>query len=285
MPQPPFDESIDAILRSSDGLDFPVHRAVLALASPFFKDLFSLPQPESEPKVPVIPVAESSLILQKLLGTWYPGTEAVVAFDGIEQLAEILELAMSKYEFRFVGPTMRRYLQDYLDTDAVAVYAIACRYHWEDLARKAARHSLKLSLPSILRLNATPQLRNISADLYRALLLYHHNCSVVASSFGTALVSSKSGWAWMTCNSCQCRVPPPPPRAWIFDYIDRAKAALKEAPGATVSDIVFLAPTLTKLASCNSICATSGVKDLANFISGEYLPKLNQALDNVSVSF
>ncbi|KAJ7023364.1 hypothetical protein C8F04DRAFT_1134572 [Mycena alexandri] len=304
MPQPPFDESLDAILRSSDGLDFPVHRAVLALASPFFKDLFSLPQPESEPKVPVIPVAESSLILQKLLGTWYPGAEAVVAFDGIEQLAEIVELAMSKYEFRFVGPIMRRYLQDYLDTDAVAVYAVACRYHWKDLARKAARHSLKLSLPSILRLNATPQLRNISADLYRALLLYHHKCSAVAGSFGTALVSSKSGWAWMACNSCRCWVEPKrvvtfiprtqtavasaspllpmvSPRAWIIDYIDRAKAALKEAPGATVSDIVFLAPTLTKLASCDSICATSGVKDLANFISGEYLPKLNQALDNV----
>ncbi|KAJ7750603.1 hypothetical protein B0H16DRAFT_1318583 [Mycena metata] len=54
MPQP-FDESTDAILRSSDDLDFPVHRAVLSLASPFFRDMFSIPQPESEPKIPVIP--------------------------------------------------------------------------------------------------------------------------------------------------------------------------------------------------------------------------------------
>ncbi|KAJ7744603.1 hypothetical protein B0H16DRAFT_1559583, partial [Mycena metata] len=204
MPQP-FDESTDAILRSSDDLDFPVHRAVLALASPFFRDMFSIPQPDSELKVPIIPVAESSLILEKLLGTWYPGMEAAVTFDRIDQLAEVLELAVLKYEFRVAGPIMRRYLHDYLDTDAVGVYAIACRYHWGDLARKAARHSLKLSLPCVLR-NATPQLRHIPANLYHALLRYHNACSSVSGSLGLLVLSSRT-WAWMICTNDSCSAP------------------------------------------------------------------------------
>ncbi|KAJ7023355.1 hypothetical protein C8F04DRAFT_1240206 [Mycena alexandri] len=73
MPRPPFDDSTaDTILQSSDGFDFHVHHAVIALASPFFKDLFSLPQPE--PKVPVIPVAESSSILERSSSSRYRNT-------------------------------------------------------------------------------------------------------------------------------------------------------------------------------------------------------------------
>ncbi|KAJ7750601.1 hypothetical protein B0H16DRAFT_1842729 [Mycena metata] len=203
--------------------------------------------------------------------------EAEVTFDGIDQLAEVLELAVLKYEFRVAGPIMRRYLHDYLDTDA------------GDLARKAARHSLKLSLPCVLG-NTTPQLRHIPANLYHALLRYHDACSSVSGSLGLLVLSSRT-WAWMICTNDSCSAPKtllnqtrnaPPPKAWIFDYMDRAKAALKETPGASVSDIVFLAPTITKLASCNScICATIGVRDLANFINHEYLPRLQQALDKV----
>ncbi|KAJ7750643.1 hypothetical protein B0H16DRAFT_1887792 [Mycena metata] len=295
MPRPPFDDSsrADTILQSSDGVDFHVSRLTLALASPFFSDLFSLPQPESEPKVPVIPVAESSSVLERLLGIWYPGVEPAVVIDGLEQLVEVLELAVSKYDIKFIAPNLQRHLENYLTSDPVAVYAIACRYRWADSAQMAARQLLKLPLPSILR-STSPHLRCISAELYQALLVYHIKCSEVAGSFGTALLCTNMQWAWMRCAGCAQGFQHPflsewpagvrLPRNWILDYMQRAHATLKEAPGASVSDPVFFAPTFTRLKlSCHSTCSTSGLEDFANFVLDEYLPKLNQAVDAISL--
>ena len=54
----------DAILRSSDGKEFRVHRLILGLTSPIFKDMFGLPQPTDFPsQIPSIDVSESSDIL------------------------------------------------------------------------------------------------------------------------------------------------------------------------------------------------------------------------------
>ncbi|KAF8273062.1 hypothetical protein EI94DRAFT_1564704 [Lactarius quietus] len=44
---PPFDDAdADIILRSSDQVDFHVYRVLLSKSSPFFKSIFSLPQPD-----------------------------------------------------------------------------------------------------------------------------------------------------------------------------------------------------------------------------------------------
>ncbi|KAJ7501149.1 hypothetical protein B0H11DRAFT_755389 [Mycena galericulata] len=95
---PPFDEvGTDIILRSSDGVDFHVYRVVLSLASPFFKQMFSLPQPESATPVPVIPVAEASGILDLVLRLWYPGANPAT-FTGLEQLAQVIEITVAKYD-------------------------------------------------------------------------------------------------------------------------------------------------------------------------------------------
>lgn len=40
----PFDDrNADVIFRSSDDIDFHVHKSILSFASPFFHDLFTLP--------------------------------------------------------------------------------------------------------------------------------------------------------------------------------------------------------------------------------------------------
>jgi hypothetical protein len=63
------------VLRSSDLVDFRVHKAVLAMASPFFKDLISLPQPsdtESVNGIPVVRLFEDSELLYSLVSMLYP---------------------------------------------------------------------------------------------------------------------------------------------------------------------------------------------------------------------
>jgi hypothetical protein len=75
-PLEPFDvPDPNFIIRSSDFVDFRVHKLVLAVASPFFKDLLSLPQPsdsESIDGLPVVQLSEDSELLNSLVSILYP---------------------------------------------------------------------------------------------------------------------------------------------------------------------------------------------------------------------
>jgi hypothetical protein len=75
-PLEPFGASdANLVIRSSDFVNFKVHKPVLAVASPFFEDLLSLPQPadsESVDGLPVVQVSEDSELLNTLVSMLYP---------------------------------------------------------------------------------------------------------------------------------------------------------------------------------------------------------------------
>jgi hypothetical protein len=75
-PPPTFDvPDANIIIRSSDLVDFRVHKSVLAMTSPFFKDLLSLPQPSDSETVdglPVVQLPEDSELLNSLVSMLYP---------------------------------------------------------------------------------------------------------------------------------------------------------------------------------------------------------------------
>ena len=63
------------IIRSSDLVDFRVHKSVLAMVSPFFQHPSFLPQPfdsESVDGLPVAQLSESSELLNSLFSLLYP---------------------------------------------------------------------------------------------------------------------------------------------------------------------------------------------------------------------
>ena len=63
------------IIRSSDNINFRVHKPLLAMVSPFFRDLLSLPQPsdgEIVDGLSVIQLPETSELLNSLLSILYP---------------------------------------------------------------------------------------------------------------------------------------------------------------------------------------------------------------------
>ena len=65
----------DLIIRSSDDVSFLVHKLVLAVASPIFKDLLSLPQSSNNETVDgllVVRLPESSGLLECLVSMLYP---------------------------------------------------------------------------------------------------------------------------------------------------------------------------------------------------------------------
>ena len=60
----------DIIVQSSDQANFRIHKSVLAMSSPFFKDLLSLPQPpdaEIVDGLPVVALPEDSGLLNSLI--------------------------------------------------------------------------------------------------------------------------------------------------------------------------------------------------------------------------
>jgi hypothetical protein len=75
-PPPTFDvPDANIIIRSSDFVDFRVHKSVLTMTSPFFNDLLSLPQPsdsETFDGLPVIQLSEDSELLNTLVSLLYP---------------------------------------------------------------------------------------------------------------------------------------------------------------------------------------------------------------------
>ncbi|KAJ7078041.1 hypothetical protein B0H15DRAFT_954807 [Mycena belliarum] len=259
-PTAPFDDaSADTILRSSDGSSFHVCRAVLASASPFYRAMFSLPQPDSEPAVPVIEVSESSHLLNRFLRMWYPGADQIAAFHSLDELCELVALALLKYDVQFIAPHLQLCLLGFLAAHPVDIFAIACRYRWRAVAHQAANACLKLPLASLLDCPAPTQLKHISADLYHALITYHRKCGVAAS----AGVPSAS--------AC----------AWPLSYTERAQARLKDTPAADLFDPMLIAPAHAESAMCAGACRTTGPIHLAQLITEEYAPAVKCAIEAV----
>ncbi len=93
----------DVILKSSDLVDFRLHKPILATASPFFSDMFSLPQPPDSKVVvdlPVVYVSEDAEILNSLVTFLYPVPSELP--DSDDKILTLLG-ACQKYDM----PTMR----------------------------------------------------------------------------------------------------------------------------------------------------------------------------------
>ena len=76
VPPEPLDMSdANLIIRSSDLVNFRIHKSVLAMTSPFFRDLLSLPQPydcEMIDGIPVLQLSEDAELLHSLVSMLYP---------------------------------------------------------------------------------------------------------------------------------------------------------------------------------------------------------------------
>jgi hypothetical protein len=90
------DPTADFVLRSGLPVtDFHVHRLLLSLASPFFDQMLSLPQPSPKElvKIPVVEVSEAPEILQLLLQFVYPAPNPIID-DDLDILILVLHAAI-----------------------------------------------------------------------------------------------------------------------------------------------------------------------------------------------
>ncbi|KAI0642184.1 hypothetical protein C8Q79DRAFT_1013484 [Trametes meyenii] len=167
----PFDrDDADFVLRSSDQVDFHVHRVILTMASSVFETMLTLPQPEGNTKIerPLVDVSEDSETLDVLLRVCYP-TSAPELRD-IPLLRKVLEAA-NKYDIPAVLTLVKKAMvqPELLDSDPLRIFVIACRFGMEPEAQAAAK---KTALRNFVvgSVQVCPELEDISAGAYYRLL-------------------------------------------------------------------------------------------------------------------
>jgi len=281
----PFDSPhADFIIRSADGADYRVVKAILAEASPVFHDMLSLPQPSAnsvrtndayaEEELPVAQLPEKGEILEPLLRRCYPGVPPRLKDL---RLIEGVLVAAWKYDMELVVQDMRKALQEPEFSDgemAIKVYIIACRYKLETEARKAARDTLKSRFfqPYGVELEGLPIVA------YYRLLQYHRDVAenVHPLFTGSPLNSlPPSLFPQLTCSSGKSgaslhmfpeeatwlAIDPPNPMRWVAGwwthFRNRALEHLKETETPNSDEIFswdFLFPSFHSSEECTSGC-------------------------------
>ena len=139
----PFDDlTADVILRTSDRVDFCVHRTVLSLASPVFRDMFSLPVNISEdmkssgaPSLPVIEVTEDKNTMRRLLMLCYPFRKPPLEL--LENIEPFLRAAI-KYEMECPIELLSQDLLAAVPRSPLCVWAVGCRSELDEVVQRAA---------------------------------------------------------------------------------------------------------------------------------------------------
>lgn len=192
----PFDDpNADVVLRTSDNVDFHVFKMLLSMLSPVFRDIFALPQTDDQKTnmdwkdgKPVVRMTEDSHTIERLLKWCDPGCRPVL--ESLDDIQVVLEAA-TKYDMEPVENHIAVVLKttSFIEEEPVRVFAVACRYKMEDLARLAAKHTLKQPLSQ--RPNVK-ELQHISATALQHLHEYYFACGRAASS-----VARGSNFPWV----------------------------------------------------------------------------------------
>jgi BTB/POZ domain len=137
----------DVILQSSDGANFRLHKVILATASPFFGDMFSLARPSDDEIVdglPVVRLPEDAEVLHSLVTMLYPVPSVIP--DSYDKVLDLLA-ASQKYDMVAVQSSIRTEVSQktfptLMGTGVFRAYAIASSKRLTPEIDNAARLTL-----------------------------------------------------------------------------------------------------------------------------------------------
>ena len=176
----------DIILRAlgPPSRDFRVHKLLLSLASPVFKDMFSLPQFKPDRQVAsddtetpsavgidVVEVTDPPKALEVILRMIYPFTPPSLNCN-LDILVQCLIIA-DKYEIKGATARLRATLARTNVTQSLRVYAIASRFGFADIVDSSTSDLLSLPLTKIPEL--PDDFEFIPATRYHKLVRHHEN--------------------------------------------------------------------------------------------------------------
>ena len=263
--QSPLNADVILVSRQEDEpFQFHVHKCILVAASPFFADMFSLPQPSDETHRPIIPMSESRPVIAALLQFIYPVEDPKI--DSLDELVPILAAAV-KYDVTPVISTLGKILlsSPFVETEPTRVYAIASRFDMEEEAKIASKHTLNVNL---LEAPLSDDLKYISAHSYIRLLSLHRRRVDAA----VAILKPPRHMVCMQCNGSAFSVYCTP--KWWYEFEKRARVELSARP---TTDVIFGVEFLGQAAAASGCTQCPG--SVLN--SWKFLQELKDAIDRL----
>ncbi|TFY60662.1 hypothetical protein EVJ58_g5004 [Rhodofomes roseus] len=188
----------DVVCRSSDGQEFPAHKALLALASPVMHAMItSIPTRDTTTTsegsnaadgvayIPALVFEEDGDTLRALLGLCYPLSKGDAERD-VQGLLALLDVttAAAKYDVANAVDGLRRQWSRLSASDPLRAYLLAVSHNLHVEARQAATQLLDRSMVDYY----VAELEACFAPTYRSLLLYHWLCDRVVKQCGDAVI-------------------------------------------------------------------------------------------------
>ena len=191
-------QGADVILQSSDLISFRVHKSTMAISSPFFKDLFSLPQPPDGKVVdglPVVHVPEDAEVLHSLFTLLYPIPSVV---PGSYEKTLALLAASQKYNMDTISSSVRREMVLPTTKAAFHAYAFTSSKQLIPEVETAARLTLDHPLTFEIIVDALP---SFEGSALHDLVCFRKRCRDTLLSFFVGFVdgNDKLSTAWNNC--------------------------------------------------------------------------------------
>ena len=160
----------DMVIRAAGTRDFRVHKLIISLVSPIFKDMFTIPHPPTDTPgtLPHVDVDESAETWENILRTIYPMSNPVI--DNLNNLGSLL-LAAKKYEMEHIIETHKKGLENrvFILEDPLYLYAIACACGLDDQAKCVAKNAEFLT---VMRSSHDDDLGGLTVASHRRLITF-----------------------------------------------------------------------------------------------------------------
>ncbi|KAH8104112.1 hypothetical protein BXZ70DRAFT_684987 [Cristinia sonorae] len=262
----PFDRTdADLILRSTDLIDFRVHRAILEMSSSFFANPSDVLDSCSggmssaeEGGLPICHINATGHILDLLLRHPYPVPTPDV--DDMDAAYALLRVSR-EYGFALVVDGLKRTILRFAEANPLKAYARAAMLGCKEEMQLAARISLRYPILE----EYVPELEELSAGIYHRLLSYHRLCGRVAAAVvddmeWAALHDGSPAPAWLTCHLCPSFKVGAFPKSkdrdlcatsWFHTLVLTLKQGLRARPcGSTLFNSELSETSLTEAMAC-----------------------------------
>ena len=281
------------ILRSSDHVNFRVRKSILAMSSPFFDDLLSLPQPpdgELFDGFPVVQLPEDSGLLNTLISFLYP--IASVIPGSYEKVFAILG-ACQKYDMVSIQSYVRSEVKcgnfpAPVGTEAFHAYAIASSMGLIPERESAAR--LTLGYPMTFE-SLGEGLRSFEGWALCDLVRYRKRCrDNLVSCFDSFFEMRSRFQIWAGCRNPTSKSNPvnvrAAPTVWLGNFFSSKSTELRNgltqaiSLPSTILEEYLVALNLHNSTPCASFCSVHA-KNGTTFCR-ELEDQLTQALNEVT---
>lgn len=283
------------MVQSSDLVNFRVNKVVLSVSSPFFADMFSLPQPPENEVVdglPVVRLSEDAEILNSLLTRLYPVPSVVPT--SYDRALELLSAAQ-KYDMAGIQSSIRTEIKSWGPVEltgpvAYRAYAISSNAKLLSEMETSARHTLEFPMTLEYLSNELPFFAGWALrDLFRYRKRCRDGLVSTLQSFLDSTVAPSNIWVVCIPSSKQPQKPSAVFAQWLRDMFSQQITILQDTltshllKPSSIREAYFSA-LFTHITSrnCNPCLKVHALK--GETFCRELERKLAQALDKVSAS-